>query len=100
MNVRGTWKKAFDIWEGATARYAEVWLRSPLLLGPAGALLSAVARGKAASDRATADLWASVGLPTRRDQERALHALNQLHSRQLDLEEKLEALLDEGGARR
>ena len=30
-----------------------------------------------------------VGLPTRRDQERTLHKLNQLESRLYDLEEQL-----------
>jgi len=32
-----------------------------------------------------------MGLPTKRDQERALHLLNQLQSRIMDLEEKLES---------
>ena len=32
---------------------------------------------------------AALGLPTRRDQERALHKLNQLESRLYDLEERL-----------
>jgi hypothetical protein len=36
-----------------------------------------------------AGFWGSLGLPTKRDQERALHKLNQLESRLLDLEEKL-----------
>jgi len=31
-------------------------------------------------------------LPTKRDQERALHKLNQLESKLCDLEERLEAL--------
>ncbi len=31
-----------------------------------------------------------MGLPTRRDQERAIHTLNQLQSRLIDLEERLE----------
>ena len=33
---------------------------------------------------------AQLGLPTKRDQERTLHLLNQLQSRLMDLEEKLE----------
>jgi hypothetical protein len=94
----GAWKKAFDAWEGATARYAEAWLQSPLLLGPAGALLGALGKGKAASDRVAAELWGALGLPTKRDQERSLHALNQIQSRLLDLEERLEALSDQARA--
>ncbi len=83
------WKQGFDAWEKATAQLVEKWMRSPLVLGPSGALLSAVMKAKVASDKAAALWWGSLGLPTKRDQERALHALNQLQSRILDLEEKL-----------
>jgi len=98
MRTWGSWKKGFDAWDAATARYSEAWLRSPLLLGPAGALLGAVGRGKAAADRVASEVWGSLGLPTKRDQERSLHALNQIQSRLLDLEERLEALGDERDA--
>ena len=54
-----------------------------------GALLTATMKAKAASDKAVAQWWARLGLPTRRDQERTLHALNQLESRLIDLEEQL-----------
>lgn len=84
-------KKSFDVWEGATAKYLEQWLRSPLVLGPSGTMLTAMMKWKAAGDRAKATWWAELGLPTKRDQERTLHLLNQLNSRILDLEEKLEA---------
>ena len=83
------WKKGFDAWEGATARWFEEWMQSPLVLEPAGAVLTAFMRGKAHGDRTMAVLWGSMGLPTKRDQERALHLLNQLQSRLLDLEEQL-----------
>lgn len=85
-------KKWFDRWENATAQYLEHWLKSPLLLEPAGAWLTAMMKAKTASDRAAAAWWGGLGLPTKRDQERALHALNQLESRLNDLEEKLETL--------
>jgi hypothetical protein len=90
-----TWemsKKWFDRWEDATAEYLEHWLKSPLVLEPAGAWLTAMMKVKTASDRAAAAWWGGLGLPTKRDQERALHALNQLESRLNDLEEKLETL--------
>ena len=85
------WKKSFDAWEDATAKYVEQWLRSPFVLGPSGAMLSAVMKAKAASDKVKAQMVGQWGLATKRDQERALHLLNQLQSRILDLEEKLEA---------
>ncbi|MCK6545062.1 hypothetical protein L6R52_04285 [Myxococcota bacterium] len=84
------WKKGFDVWENATAQYMEQVLKSPLVLGPSGALLSSVMKTKVAVDKAAAQWWGTMGLPTKRDQERTLHALNKLESRILDLEEKLE----------
>lgn len=83
------WKKSFDQWEDATARFVEQWLRSPLVLGPSGAMLSSAMKAKAASDKAMTQLWGNLGLPTKRDQERTLHLLNQLQSRLIDLEEQL-----------
>lgn len=83
------WKKGFDAWENSTAQYLEQWLKSPFLLGPSGTMLSAFMKAKAASDRAAATWWGLMGLPTKRDQERTLHSLNQLQSRLIDLEERL-----------
>lgn len=84
-----SWKKGFDAWENATAKYLEAWMRSPLVLVPGGAMLTAAMRSKSAVDGAMDTWWSAVGLPTRRDQERSLHALNQLQSRLIDLEETL-----------
>ncbi len=84
-----TWKKGFDAWETEASKYLEKVLKSPLVLGPAGAALAGVMKAKAQSDKASASLWGTLGLPTKRDQERCLHALNQLESRLLDLEERL-----------
>jgi len=89
-----TWKKGFDQWEAKTAELLEVWLKSPMVLTPMGHMLSATMKAKAASDKAVAQWWSSLGLPTRRDQERTLHALNQLNSRLIDLEEKLAQVED------
>ena len=85
------YKKMFNAWEGATAQYLEAWLKSPLVLEPAGAWLSAAMKAKRSTDRAAANAWGAVGIATKRDQERALHALNQIQSRLSDLEERLEA---------
>jgi hypothetical protein len=83
------WKKGFDQWEDATARYMETILKSPVVLGPSGTLLSSAMKAKAAGDKAIAQFWGGLGLPTKRDQERTLHLLNQLQSRIIDLEEQL-----------
>ena len=82
------WKKGFAAWESATSTYLEQVLSNPAVLGPAGAMLTAAMKTKVASDKAWASWWSAWGLPTRRDQERALHKLNQLESRLYDLEER------------
>jgi len=84
------WKQGFAAWETATATYLEQVLSNPAVLGPAGTMLTAAMKTKAATDKAVHSWWAAIGLPTRRDQERSLHKLNQLESRLLDLEERLE----------
>ena len=86
------WKQGFDAWENATAQLVETFMRSPQVLGPAGQAMGAAMNLKAKQQQAVADAWANMGLPTRRDQERTLHALNQLQSRLIDLEEKLSDL--------
>lgn len=84
-----TWKKGFDLWEAKTAEMFEQVLKSPLVLEPAGNLLTMGLKLKAQSDKAFQTWWGTMGLATKRDQERTLHTLNQLQSRLLDLEEKL-----------
>ena len=92
MDMWNVWKKGFDAWEASTAQLFEQVMKSPLVLEPSGAMLTAAMKAKAASDKAVSQWWGAWGLPTRRDQERAMHALNQLQSRLYDLEEKLEDL--------
>ena len=84
------WKQGFNAWEQATSQYFEKVLSNPGVLGPAGSVLTLSMKTKAATDRVMSAWWSTLGLPTRRDQERALHKLNQLESRLLDLEERLE----------
>jgi hypothetical protein len=84
------WKQGFAAWEQTTAQYMEKVLSNPGVLGPAGAMLTAVMKTKTATDKALSSWWAMFGLPTRRDQERSLHKLNQLESRLYDLEEQLQ----------
>ena len=92
--MRDLFKKGYEAWDRATTAALERLLRNPLLLRPAGTVLSSVMRAQAARNRLVAELWGGLGLPTKRDQERMLHLLNELHSRVLDLEERLD------GARR
>ena len=92
MNPWEMWKNGFAAWEQATAQYLEQVLQNPAVLGPAGTLLTAAMKTKAQADRAVASAWAAAGLPTRRDQERALYKLDRLESRLADLEDRIEEL--------
>ena len=83
------WKQGFAAWEQTTAQYMEKVMSNPGVLGPAGAMLTAAMKTKAATDKVVASWWGTIGLPNRRDQERTLHKLNQLESRLYDLEEQL-----------
>jgi len=89
MTMWDQWKQGFTAWEQATSQYMEKLFANPEVLKPAGAMLTAAMKTKIATDRALDAWWSMWGLPTRRDQERALHKLNQLESRLLDLEERL-----------
>ncbi len=86
------WKKGFDRWENSTAQYLEQVLKSPAVLVPAGALLTVGMRAKSAVDAGMEAMLAAMRLPTRGDQERALHQLNQIQSQLFDLREQLEDL--------
>ena len=83
------WKKGFDAWESATAHTIEQFMKSPSILGPSGAMLTAAMKAKAASDQLAAQWWGALGLSTKRDQERTLHAINEMNSKIMDLEEQL-----------
>lgn len=84
------WRKGFDAWEARAAKVSSRVLESPAVLEPSGALLSALMRQRARADRALEGAWSTVGLPTRRDQERTLRLLTVLERRVIDLEEKLD----------
>ncbi len=94
MSAWNMWKKGFDAWENETAKFLEIVIRSPLVLGPSGAMLTVVMKAKTTGDKARAMLLGVVGLPTRHDQERVLHALHKLESRLMDLEERIEDRAD------
>jgi len=90
MIVWDTWKKGFELWEQSTAKFLEACLSSPLVLEPAGACLTAVMKAKKTQDDLVEKLVHGIGLPSRRDQERLLHAINQLTSKVTDLEDQAE----------
>ena len=86
------WKKGFDLWEQKTAEMFESVLKSPAVLQPMGTMLSATMKMKAQLEKQRAQWWGSLGLPTKLEQEKTLHTLNQINSRLIDLEEQLAEL--------
>jgi hypothetical protein len=87
------WKKGFDAWENATASYFEQVLKNPLLLGPSGKMMAEGFKATTQVEKARAQWVGMMGLATKRDQERTLHALQQIEGRLSDIEEKLAALI-------
>ena len=89
------WKKGFDKWESVTAEYLEKVLKSPAVLYPSGSMLKGVMKTKAKVDEATEKWWGTMGLPTKHDQERALHRINKLEGQLLDMEEMIRELKEQ-----
>lgn len=85
-----TYKKHFGAWEGATAKLLEGLLKSPIVLEPTGALLASLVKLRGAQNRIQNAWLNSLGLATRRDQERTMHLLHELESRLYDLQERLD----------
>ncbi len=87
------WKNNFSRWEESTANYVDRMLRNPSLIGPVATILSGAMKGKTATEAWIAMPCSLVGIPSKRDIERAAHKINQLQSRILDLEEEIEFTL-------
>ena len=90
--MNGRWERLkirFDRWEDRTAAKLERVLKEPAVLQPMGTALTLAMKVKRRGDRLVDRWWSSLGLATRRDQERTLHALHRLDGRLADLEEAL-----------
>ena len=79
-------RQAFSVWERTTAAYFESLARNPLFLSANAWWLNGLMAVKKASDSAAENMISTAGLPTRRDQERALHMLHQIEARLDDME--------------
>jgi hypothetical protein len=82
-------ERLFETWEKRTSEYCERLLRNPALLSAVGGLLTSGYKNKILIDKTLTAFWKNLNLPNKRDQERTLHLLNELHSRIFDLEERL-----------
>ena len=86
------WKNGFDRWEKTTADYLDGALKRESVLGPSASILKLVMQAKTHSDKARALWWKSLGLPHREEHDWAVHRINQLEGKILDLEEELREL--------
>ncbi|MEO1229021.1 MAG: hypothetical protein AAFZ18_08965 [Myxococcota bacterium] len=82
-------KSRLDTWEKQASQFFDAALRSPRVLEPAGIAMTGAMRAKRGLDGALRRGWRAAGLVPRQDHERALHALNEIQSKLLDLEEQL-----------
>ncbi len=82
----------FSTWEKNTSAYFEKLLRNPNILETLGQVMNAGYKNKIYVDKTLHAMWKNLGLPNKRDQERTLHLLNELHSRIHDLEDQLTTL--------
>jgi len=93
MKAMALWdgfKKRFDRWDGKVSEALEGALRNQLILEPAAQLVTTAAKGFRRFNRLREGALGTLGLATKNDQERTLHLLNELNSRIVDLEEKLD----------
>lgn len=89
------WKSGFDRWEKTTSEYLDKALRSPAVLTPSATVLTSLLQGKTAADKFLALCWKSLGIAHRDEHDVALHRINQLESKILDLEEEIRELRGE-----
>lgn len=98
-------EQSYRAWERAAGPLMDTWLGSASTFAPAGKLLGLVTRAQKTQRRMLREWWGGLGVATRDDQARTLHALQALESRLIDLEERLEDAEDrrrevhEGGER-
>lgn len=90
-----TWKSGFDRWEKTTAEYLESTLQKASVLGPSANLLRVVMQAKIGTSRVVGKGLRAVGLTSRDQQDRAMHRINQLESKVLDLQEELDDLREQ-----
>lgn len=86
------WKSGFDRWESTTAEYLDKALQNTSFLSSSGTLLKAVLNAKSTANRVVDGGWTRLGLTSRNEQDRALHRINELESRLLDMEEEIREL--------
>ena len=94
MSEPNVFDKMYQAWEQQTAEYFDKLLRNDAFLDLTGGMMNTALRSKVAFDQMLSALWKGLLLPNKRDQERTLHLLNELHSRINDIEERLDDLAE------
>jgi len=88
-------KDLFNLWQKPTAEFWDAYLRSPLYLDLIGNSLEiSLTTQKLAKDLAES-WWEAWGIPTRGQQEKILHKLNELDTQVKRLARRVEKLTRE-----
>ncbi len=85
-------EQIYKMWEKKTGSYLEKVLRNKSFLKASSEALNSGLKNKVVVDRALLQTWKNLLLPNKKDQEKTLHLLNELHGRIFDLEAKLDDL--------
>lgn len=91
-------KDSFNIWEKHTARYWDHVLRNPLFLDLLGKNLELSLTFQNNLQKTLEQSWRAWGIPTRQDQLRTLHTLNELDTQVRQLSRRVDQLLDRRAA--
>lgn len=89
------WKSGFDRWETTTADFLDKTLQNSAILSSSGTLIKAVLQAKGAASQVVDAGWNRLGITSRKEQDKALHRINQLESKLLDMEEEIHELRKE-----
>jgi BMFP domain-containing protein YqiC len=85
-------RKLFSEWEKKLAEFMDKRMRDPDFMSLVGKGISTSMDAKSAFDARMDEWFKSLNLPTRHDLERVWTTLNNLETRVIDIEDRLEAL--------
>lgn len=92
MSGKNFIEQAYSVWEKRTSKLIDSALRNSQVLKASSEVMNQQFKSKIVMDQALMKTWRNLLLPNKKDQEKTLHLLNELHSRIFDLEERLEEL--------
>lgn len=92
MTNKNLFEQAYTVWEKRTSKLLDGAMRNSQILKASSDFMNQQFKSKIVVDQALLKTWRNLLLPNKKDQEKTLHLLNELHSRIFDLEERIEEL--------